>query len=381
MATRDQILEAVRGIGRPCTREAIRKWLMAHQPGTDWSDHEDVIASLCVNDEHYIRDVDRAKNALIKIGVRGDRKVWYWLVNARTGDPIEYESDTDNSWVQDVAGRLDPNAKYWSVLRAVKAIGRPCHIAEIEAWIAANEPKDKYVSARQDATMLTVNEGLRTQFDAGRRDYRSDRGHPKDVLYRNGVGPRAVTFELYDIAKHGIWDLRPNGSGRWQEFEVQLPPAERALAEAVAEVFAQPPPKFDSETTARRFAMQAVALREGQPRFRAELLEAYGSRCAITGCQVIAILEAVHIQPYAFGGVSTNRTDNGLLLRADLHTLFDKGLIWVDSHYRLHIAPVLEGSEYAEFEGRKLHLPEESAHHPHPTFLALHRINTAGQSG
>ena len=64
-----------------------------------------------------------------------------------------------------------------------------------------------------------------------------------------------------------------------------------------------------------------VALRQGQPQFRKSLLTAYRSRCAITGTAVESVLEAAHIWPHK--GEQTNEVWNGLLLRADLHTLFD----------------------------------------------------------
>ena len=73
--------------------------------------------------------------------------------------------------------------------------------------------------------------------------------------------------------------------------------------------------------------LRAVAVREGQPRFRAALLSAYGSRCAITECDAAPALEAAHIKPYE--SAMTNVVSNGILLRADIHTLFDLNLIGI----------------------------------------------------
>jgi predicted restriction endonuclease len=72
--------------------------------------------------------------------------------------------------------------------------------------------------------------------------------------------------------------------------------------------------------------MRLIVECQGQPAFWDALLQAYERQCAITGCTVLQILEAAHIMPYM--GKPTNRVDNGLLLRSDLHTLFDLGLIW-----------------------------------------------------
>ena len=72
------------------------------------------------------------------------------------------------------------------------------------------------------------------------------------------------------------------------------------------------PPKGDR----RRRALLSSVLRPGQMRFRAALLEAYETRCAISGCDVPAALEAAHVMPYR--GNEFNHVQNGILMRADL---------------------------------------------------------------
>lgn len=66
----------------------------------------------------------------------------------------------------------------------------------------------------------------------------------------------------------------------------------------------------------------SIVKRRGQPEFRRKLLTVYQGRCAISGTDAVEALEAAHIVPYK--GAATNHPTNGLLLRADLHTL----LIW-----------------------------------------------------
>lgn len=51
----------------------------------------------------------------------------------------------------------------------------------------------------------------------------------------------------------------------------------------------------------------------------------YEGRCAITGSAVKPLLEAAHVTPYL--GAYTNNLTNGILLRADIHSLWDLGLI------------------------------------------------------
>jgi len=127
---------------------------------------------------------------------------------------------------------------------------------------------------------------------------------------------------------------------------------------------------LDPDLDARKWALQVVALRQGQGQFRAQLLEAYGSRCAITGCSAVEALEAAHIHP--FRGLHTNRIDNGLLLRADVHSLFDQGLIWIGPARTIEVAPSLMNTEYASLRGNTLSVPKAKSDEPALAYLAAH---------
>jgi putative restriction endonuclease len=124
-------------------------------------------------------------------------------------------------------------------------------------------------------------------------------------------------------------------------------------------------PGFDPDSVEdlRERALRAIRIRRGQPAFRALLLEAYGCRCVITGCSVKDVLEAAHITPY-FGG-STNHTSNGLLLRADLHTLFDCGLLAINPNTRMVvIAHSLTTFSYSKITGRAIRAPMNPLNSP-----------------
>lgn len=109
----------------------------------------------------------------------------------------------------------------------------------------------------------------------------------------------------------------------------------------------------------RNRALRSIVQRQGQREFRAALLEAYGSKCAMTGCGVVDVLEAAHIHRYM--GEVTNIVSNGLLLRADVHTLFDLNLIGVDaSTMQICVAPSLAGSGYEDLRGRQLTIPVDN---------------------
>jgi predicted restriction endonuclease len=121
----------------------------------------------------------------------------------------------------------------------------------------------------------------------------------------------------------------------------------------------------------RRFAKAAIAQRRGQGKFRDSLVDAYDSRCAVTGSSVLAVLEAAHIDRY-FGDHS-NHVTNGLLLRADIHTLFDLQRITVDENLKIRVTPSLLNTEYGIYEGATLRVPDNTAYHPDRDALQRHR--------
>lgn len=126
------------------------------------------------------------------------------------------------------------------------------------------------------------------------------------------------------------------------------------------------------ETDARRWVLRAIASRQGQPKFRNKLLKAYGSACAITGCTIEPLLDAAHIR--RFKGPQTDHSTNGLLLRTDIHTLFDLQLIAIDtSTMTVVVSPELKGTEYGDLAGTELRQPEDAKKRPNTEALQLHR--------
>ncbi len=117
--------------------------------------------------------------------------------------------------------------------------------------------------------------------------------------------------------------------------------------------------------------LRNVIKRQGQPRFRAELLRIYGHKCAVSGTNVPDVLEAAHIIPYAEAGI--NRLECGILLRSDIHTLFDCGLLAIDDEYKVILHPDIQTSEYGKFFGKKINLPQNPAHWPNKESLREHR--------
>lgn len=97
--------------------------------------------------------------------------------------------------------------------------------------------------------------------------------------------------------------------------------------------------------------------RPGQAGFRLGLTEAYNRRCAITGENILPVLEAAHIQPVSKNG--TNDITNGLLLRSDMHILYDEGLLTVTPDYNINVSPAIRdayvnGKVYYTWDNKKL---------------------------
>ena len=120
-----------------------------------------------------------------------------------------------------------------------------------------------------------------------------------------------------------------------------------------------------------------VPQRLGQRAFQGVVLSAYEYRCAVTGDKIRPVLQAAHIRPLPRGG--EHRLDNGLLLRSDVHTLFDRGYLGVDPNHRLVVSPRLReefgnGEEfYARAASRELiTVPPRRVDRPHKEFLEWH---------
>ena len=128
----------------------------------------------------------------------------------------------------------------------------------------------------------------------------------------------------------------------------------------------------DDERDLRQRTVSEVARRRGQAAFRAALLEAYDGRCCVTGCGLKDALEAAHIAPYK--GDHSHHVQNGLLLRADLHTLFDLGLLTISHEYRVKLSSSARADgSYAHLDNVKIALPSDHTKHPSLTALERHR--------
>jgi putative restriction endonuclease len=123
-----------------------------------------------------------------------------------------------------------------------------------------------------------------------------------------------------------------------------------------------------------------VRPRMGQGHFKRAVADAYRHRCAVTASATFPSLEAAHIQPFADGGA--HAVSNGLLLRTDVHRLYDRGYLSIDADLRLRVSPQLRshgwnGREFYEREeaGYRIAAPDDPTNRPNRDALAWHFKN------
>lgn len=105
----------------------------------------------------------------------------------------------------------------------------------------------------------------------------------------------------------------------------------------------------DERDQRERIARQ-IRARRGQGPFRDKLRKQFSDTCLVTRCRLPDLLEAAHIAPYR--GEKDNHPSNGLLLRADIHTLFDLGLLGINpATFEVCLHPKLNGMGYEQFSG------------------------------
>ena len=105
------------------------------------------------------------------------------------------------------------------------------------------------------------------------------------------------------------------------------------------------------------------------------MTDAYGRACAVTEEHSLPALEAAHIRAFARDG--PNDVRNGVLLRADLHRLFDKGYLTITEDLKLEVSSRLRrdysnGRSYYPLHGRPIRPPASPDHSPLAEYLRWH---------
>jgi putative restriction endonuclease len=120
-------------------------------------------------------------------------------------------------------------------------------------------------------------------------------------------------------------------------------------------------------------------VRIGQASFRVSVTSVYQKRCSVTGERTLPVLEAAHIKSYSKSG--PNLASNGLLLRSDLHKLFDNGYLTITPDLRIEVSARIRtefenGKEYYQFDGRNLaFVPHDANFRPKVEYLEWHNQN------
>lgn len=151
-----------------------------------------------------------------------------------------------------------------------------------------------------------------------------------------------------------------------------------ALWDAVNERMNRPDFPGMAEAQARFGEPQLIRPRLGQGAFRVLVTDIYNRRCAITHERTLPALEAAHIRPYSDGGA--HEAQNGLLLRRDIHSLFDAGYVTVAPDLRFEVSRRIKeefdnGRHYYELHGHMIDAPSDVGRRPDAEALTWHNEN------
>ena len=118
-----------------------------------------------------------------------------------------------------------------------------------------------------------------------------------------------------------------------------------------------------------------VQPRLGQGSFRVLVTDAYNRRCAVSSERTLPVLEAAHIKPYS--DLGEHKVTNGILLRQDIHTLFDKGYLTITPDLKIEVSRRIReefenGRDYYKYNGQSMHPPQNWMDRPSREYLAWH---------
>lgn len=177
-----------------------------------------------------------------------------------------------------------------------------------------------------------------------------------------------------DWAKTGIQQGKKYDLSSGEGYRIMMDCLDRARSgarywnvQSTPHVVAEDSPRYGSPTL--------VTPRLGQGLFSLEVRDAYNGACAVTHEHSSPVLEAAHIRPYSRGG--EHRVENGILLRRDLHRLFDLGYVTVTTDYRFRVGTRLRkefhnGRCYYDLDRLPIALPDAVSLRPEKELLAWH---------
>jgi len=174
----------------------------------------------------------------------------------------------------------------------------------------------------------------------------------------NSFAPNIVTGKTYDSNE-------PDGERLWNKVMLRLSDVLRK------DLVAEPLTVYGKE--------YLIKGRLGKGAFRILVTDAYKRQCAISGEKALPVLQAAHIKPFNEQG--PNSVENGLLLRSDLHILFDRGYITVTPEFNVEVSKRIKeefdnGKHYYSFHGNRLFtVPSVEEYRPSSAFIRWHNEN------
>jgi predicted restriction endonuclease len=218
---------------------------------------------------------------------------------------------------------------------------------------------------------------------------------PEIIAFAKAIGrtPGAVAMKLVNFASfdpiHTNRNVRglTNASGLdrdiWGEFEASpntiAEESEEAFGylsapsnEAVAEELRLPSGPTEAEMTRPMRLVQSF--------FRRSVLASYGYRCCFCRLSIQALLNASHIIPWNLSEERRADPRNGLCLCVLHDRAFDRGLVTVDTQYRIVISAKLSGrntvpmheAAFDALAGKPMQIPQRFV--PAKSALTFHRL-------
>ena len=276
-----------------------------------------------------------------------------------------YEDDPHTTYRYDnfVANHLQVSPGDVAIIRSTSAV---IGIAEIAKIIQGEGTKERLRCPTCSDTNLSHRRTLKPAWRCKKNGHVFDVPRKETIPTATYEAQYGASFQECDpiltIEKLANAVIRP--SDQMSIKEIDLAGVEPFLGKAGEEIVARfvsnlKPLEIDetegSDTSGsiieqHRKVLREISVRRGQKKFRDKLIKRYGGTCQVSGCSFVELVEAAHIVPYS--ECKDNSVQNGLLLRSDIHTLFDLGYLGIDPEtLTIKVSPSIRDSNYRQFEG------------------------------
>lgn len=237
---------------------------------------------------------------------------------------------------------IDPNRAWQEVVRTALK-GK----AEGQTWTSPIDRNVYHIDAADQRKIIIRRHSTNTVVDLSATDVQ------RAINSINAAGGRAGRRTLLNIVakESALVHLHPNLS--WdKQFEfievtlIDVIPSRKTNIAIFKSI-------FEADDDDPVYQSYARKIRRGQNALRRNLLQVYGFKCCISGTGPENVLQAAHIEPHVKSG--NNQSTNALLLRSDIHDLFDDGLILIEPiTYKIMVHPDLKDTIYAGYDGKFL---------------------------